>query len=71
MIIPYQNLSKDALLGILEETISREGTEYGETEYSMEQKIAQLMKQLETGKALVSYDEVTETCGLVSPDELA
>ncbi|MDX1492344.1 MAG: YheU family protein [Pseudohongiellaceae bacterium] len=65
MDIPYQSLEKDTLKAILEEFISREGTDYGDHEYSMEQKLAQLYTQLERGHIGISFDPNTETCTLV------
>ena len=39
MEIPHRQLSDEALLGVIEEYISREGTDYGHREYSFEEKI--------------------------------
>jgi len=37
MLIPYTKLSEKALRAIIEEYITREGTEYGVKEYTFEQ----------------------------------
>lgn len=66
MIIPYQQLPAETLRNVLEEYISREGTDYGEQEYSLDEKCSQLMKQLHLGEAHVSYDTDSQTCSLVS-----
>jgi len=39
MIIPWTSLSEDALRGVIEEFITREGTEYGLVEYGLSEKI--------------------------------
>lgn len=39
----------------------REGTDYGEREHSLEQKVAQVRVQLERGLARILYDPDTET----------
>ena len=39
MDIPYTEISEEALKAIIQEYITREGTEYGIKEYSFEQKI--------------------------------
>lgn len=68
--IPFHLLTDDALKGLIEEFVSREGTDYGQGVYSMEQKAASVRKQLETGKAVIVYDPVTEGCNIVLKEEL-
>lgn len=70
MIIPYQQLSQDALHGVLEEYINREGTDYGEVEMTAEQKLAQLMVQLKAGRVVVVFDPASETTGLMLKEDL-
>ncbi|MEX1197281.1 MAG: YheU family protein [Pseudohongiellaceae bacterium] len=65
MQIPWQSLSEDALDGVLEEYATREGTEYGWREYSLEEKVGHLRRQLERGEALIDYDPDTGTIHLV------
>ena len=45
MLITYTKLSEKALKAIIEEYITREGTEYGVKEYTFEQKIEQIRQQ--------------------------
>ena len=66
MQIPFEQLSADTLTAILEEYASREGTEYGEVDYSLAQKVSMLRKQLERGDIGISFDGETETCSLIS-----
>ena len=63
--IPYQQLSEDALNGLIEEFINREGTDYGEHEYSQEAKVSQLLRQLKQGDIVIAYDEESESCTIV------
>ena len=65
MDIPYQALEKETLRAVLEEFISREGTDYGPHEYSMEEKLEHLYRQLENGDIGISFDPNTESCTLV------
>lgn len=65
MEIPYTALSPDALRGVIEEFIFREGTDYGEQEFTLEDKIGQVRSQLESGEVVLTFDEETETCNLV------
>ena len=64
MDIPYTELSPAALRAIVEEFITREGTEYGQIEYALEDNVRQVVRQLEQGEVVVNYDPVTESCSL-------
>ena len=68
MEIPYTELSADALRGIIEEYITREGTEYGAEEFLLEQKIAQVREQLLQGKIKINFDADSQTCNLLTTD---
>ena len=65
MEILYTELSEDALRGVIEEFVSREGTEYGQREYSLEDKIKRVETQLESGEVKLFFDEQSQTCNLV------
>ncbi len=62
--IPYESLSTDALYGILDDFILREGTDYGDVEYSLDEKRVQLKELLKNGKAGIFFESETETCTL-------
>jgi len=66
MIIPPEKLTKDVLRNILETYISREGTDYGERELSLEEKVNQLMPQIYAGEVLVTFDQTSESVNLVN-----
>ncbi len=65
MIIPPASLADDVLTGILEEFISREGTDYGLVELSLSQKVAALKPQVLCGDVLIVYDETLQTVNLL------
>lgn len=67
--IPYKRLSPDALQGVIEEFVTREGSDYGEDVYSLEQKSWQIEAQLKIGKAVITYDQETQTCNIVLKDK--
>ncbi len=62
--IPINKLSLKALQGVIEELISRNGTDYGEIEASPETKFRQVKYKLETGLAVLIYDDETETTNI-------
>jgi uncharacterized protein len=68
MEIPYHMLSQQALRGVVEEFITREGTDYGPRIYQLEEKIAQVMAQLRAGTVRCEFDPASETCTIVACD---
>jgi uncharacterized protein YheU (UPF0270 family) len=64
LIIAWQDLSEEALQGVIEEFITREGTDYGHAGWSLEQKVSTVRRQLEAGSAVLVYDEASESCSL-------
>jgi uncharacterized protein YheU (UPF0270 family) len=67
--IPVERLSADVLTAIIEEFILREGTDYGAQEAGMDNKIAQVRRQLELGKVLITFDPATENCTLLTQQQ--
>jgi uncharacterized protein len=65
MVVPHGELSPDALQGVVEAFVLREGTDYGERAFSLEQKVAHVMRQLEKGEADVMFDPNTESVDIV------
>lgn len=65
MIIPYQSLSQEALAGLIEEFVTRDGTDYGDNETPLEQRVAQVKTLLVSGQVVVLYTESTATANLV------
>lgn len=65
MDIPYQAIPAETLGNMIEEFVTRDGTDYGELELTLEEKVAQVMSQLKLGKAAIQYDESLEICEIV------
>jgi len=68
-IIPVNKLSAEALDGVIEEFISRDGTDYGEIEASAEKKFSQVKQKLEKGLAVLIYDDEMETTNIFRNDD--
>ena len=68
--VPYTELAPDALRALVEEFITREGTDYGHQEVPLETKVRQVMSQLQSEKAFVTFDPETETATVVSAESL-
>lgn len=65
MEIPIQNLSAEALEGVIDDFIHREGTDYGAVEASLERKRREILTQLEKGFVKLMFDPETESITLV------
>jgi uncharacterized protein len=68
-IIPINKLNQEALQGVIEEFISRSGTDYGEIEASQETKFRQVKYKLENGSAVLIFDDETETTNIFLADD--
>jgi hypothetical protein len=64
LIIPWQELSQDALTGVVQEFVTREGTDYGHEPLDLETKVNQVMRQLKAGEAVLVYDEALDSCSI-------
>ncbi|MFP6807956.1 MAG: YheU family protein [Pseudomonadales bacterium] len=65
MIIPWQSLSESALVSLIQEFVSREGTEYGSDEVSLQDKVTEVLDQLERGVASIAFDTETQTTTII------
>jgi len=65
IVIPHTELSGEALRGVVESFVLREGTDYGEREFSLEQKVAHVLGRLERGEAQILFEPDSETVHIV------
>ncbi len=63
--VPYAALSAEALRGVIESFVLREGTDYGEQEISLAAKVAQVVRRLERGEARIMFDPRTRSIDIV------
>jgi uncharacterized protein YheU (UPF0270 family) len=63
--VPHGELSPEALRGVIEAFVLREGTDYGERDVPFETKVAQVLRQLERGEAQIMYDPETQGIAIV------
>jgi hypothetical protein len=65
MEIPYDRLQADTLRRLVEEFVTRDGTDNGEANYSLDDRVAAVMRQLKRGEAAVDFDPETQSCNVV------
>ena len=63
--VPHRELSPEALRGLVESFVLREGTDYGAREFSLDQKVAHVLRQLDEGDAQVLFDPESESVQIV------
>lgn len=67
--VPLDALSDEALQGVLEEFINREGTDYGEQELSLQQKSNRLHRQWQRGEVVLVFDPESETTTFMNRED--
>ncbi len=65
VVVPHTALEADLLRAVIEAFVLREGTDYGEREFSLEQKVAGVIRQLERGEAQIVFDPDTDSVAIV------
>ena len=63
--IPPSALSEDLLRAIIEEFVSRDGTDYGLIELSLEEKVQNVLGQINRQDVIIQFDQRTESVNLV------
>ncbi|MDH3628451.1 MAG: YheU family protein [Acidobacteriota bacterium] len=66
MIIPHRQLSGHALAGVIEEYVSRDGTELGD----VDDKAEEVVRRLDAGDLILVYDPESEGCNIILPEQL-
>ncbi|MEY1662334.1 YheU family protein [Isoalcanivorax beigongshangi] len=70
MQIPWNQIPADTLGNLLEEFVTRDGTDYGAEEVPLTTRVAQVRRQLERGEAVIWFDDATESVSVFSRREL-
>lgn len=65
MIIPWEQIDPETLHNLIESFVLREGTDYGERETSLAQKVDDVKRQLTCGEAVVVWSELHETINIM------
>lgn len=68
--IPAGQLAPDTLRSLVEEFVSRDGTDYGLTEVDLETRTERVLAQLRRGEVVIVYDPESDSCNLFPADSL-
>jgi uncharacterized protein YheU (UPF0270 family) len=67
--IAMEALSAAALEGVIDDYVMREGTDYGHHDFDLEQKRDAVRRQLRSGRAVITYDSISQTTTILAiPD---
>ncbi len=69
MLIPHDQLSPDALRRLIEDFVTRNGTDYGDIEIALKTKIEQVMRQLKSGEVVIAYNQDEEYCNIITKED--
>lgn len=63
--IPYGELEPETLNSLIESFVLREGTDYAHSNWTLEEKIEQVRKQIVSGFAKITFDQESETISIL------
>lgn len=64
--IPLDRIKPETLRKMIEEFVTREWSELGDSTYTLDEKIEQVMLQLNDNRARVVYDTTSETWNIIA-----
>lgn len=67
--VPHQRLQTEVMQALLEEYASRDGTDYGEREFSLQHKVDSLLAQIQSGELCILYDVDSEEWDLLPREQ--
>ncbi len=67
MIIPYEMLEQETLHCLIEEFVSREGTDNGYDE-ALSRRVAQILSRLKSGEMVIVFDQESQTPNILHKD---
>ena len=68
MIIPYDMINKETLNNLIEDFVSREGTDNG-YDQSLNDRVERVINKLKTGDIVVVFDSASETANIISKED--
>lgn len=69
IVIPPNKLDAEVLTALIEEFVLQEGTDYGEMEFALAHKVAQVRRSIGEGKVIITYDATMDRCNLLTKTE--
>ena len=70
MIIPFDLIDKDTLNNLVEEFVSRDGTDNG-YDQSLDERVEQVIRKLKAGEVVVVFDTASESTNIIRREDAA
>ena len=70
MIVPFETIAASTLQNLIEEFVTREGTDYGEVDFSLQDKVSAITQRLRSGELVILYIDSTESVNIVERQSL-
>ena len=70
LTIPYREISAEALNGLIETFVLREGTDYGAREFNLHEKVEHVYRQLECGYVGIVYNVELQSADMLTRTEI-
>ena len=64
--IPFEQINPDTLRNMIAEFVTREWADLGDSDYTLDDKITQVLKQLQDNRAKVVFDITSESWNIVA-----
>lgn len=64
--VPYEQISPDTLCKMIQEFVTRDGADWGDAGCCLEDKVQQVLRQLENNQVKVVFDLRSQTANIVS-----
>ena len=70
MIITHLSIAVETLQNLIEEFVTREGTDYGDYTLTLADKVAAVRQRLDSGEVVILYSESNESVNIVERQSL-
>jgi len=60
--VPWDSINPDTLRNLIAEFVTRK---WSDSEFSLDTKVEQVLKQIRTGQAKIVFDMISNTCNIV------
>jgi uncharacterized protein YheU (UPF0270 family) len=70
ILVDHAALAPDTLRRLVEEFVTRDGTDYGDVETPLDRRVAAVLSQLQSGVAVIAFDPRSETATIVLKRDL-
>ena len=67
--IPWDQLEAETLYALVEEFVTRDGTDYGEEEVALSRKVDQVLKGIKKKEYVIVYDQEMDNVHIVTAQD--